>query len=96
MGLKRSVGKKNMPWGLTSDEVVQIREQDRAKEKITVVSNRTHIVDPLFEVMKSAQAKLKARAYLHWYEKFGLEADQMEGAITKVQEIVSNYSELNQ
>ena len=45
--------------------------KDRAS--LTVASNYSSIVEKLEHIVDCAQQKYTARAYVHWYEKHGLE-----------------------
>ena len=46
---------------------------EREPSRITTVSNRTSIAEPIWHVLNSAKVKFKNKAYLHWYSKFGIE-----------------------
>ena len=40
---------------------------------LTVASNYSNIVEKLEHIIDCAQLKYRVRAYVHWYEKHGLE-----------------------
>ena len=58
------------------------------------MANRTQICEPLFEVCAQAKSKLQMGAYVHWYEKFGVERDQIQEAVQCVEELAYSYDEL--
>ena len=99
--MKKSIirNKQNLlPWGCTIDEIVTIKENNvgikSKQEKATIIANRTQVVEPLSNVLSSAKLKLKARAYVHWYEKFGLEESELGEALNRVEDMMHNYQDV--
>ena len=89
--MKKSIIRNKMnllPWGCSLDEIVTVKENNigikSKQEKATIISNRTQVVEPLSNVLQSAKIKLKARAYVHWYEKFGLEESELNESLNQV------------
>ena len=60
---------------------------------IAVVTNRNKCVEYLSEVLEKAQIKYKARAYLHWYEKFNIGSDHFESAFEDLKFVINSYNE---
>ena len=54
-------------------KTVPITKQDTTR--VTVISNRTSISEPILHVLESAKLKFRSKAYLHWYAKYGVEAE---------------------
>jgi hypothetical protein len=60
------------------DEVVKVKlvsAGPKEASKATVVSNRSSVVEPVWHVLNRARDKFRSRAYLHWYEKYGVESE---------------------
>ena len=55
------------------------------------MANRLSIAYVLREISKVARSKFKAKAYLHWFMKYGMETDDFEQAFESVNQIVDNY-----
>ena len=50
----------------------------------TVLSNNTSIIEPMAHMLKISEEKLRQKAYLHWYTKFGVEEDDFKDKFNKV------------
>jgi len=61
---------------------------------ITICSNRTNIVPTFQEIVKNAEIKYEAKAYLHWYKKYGLEEETFLESFEGVRNIIQNYNQL--
>jgi len=59
-----------------------------------VLANRVHIAGILKELSDIARSKYKARAYLHWYFKFGMEEEDFLRAFENIEMVIDNYSYL--
>ena len=58
---------------------------------MTVLANSSAVTDYLLTVREKVLLKLKAKAYLHWYERHGCEIALFEEALESVQTIVEHY-----
>lgn len=47
------------------------------KRSCTLITNCTTISDPMLKVLNIAEGKLRHKAYLHWYTKYGMEEDEL-------------------
>ena len=63
-------------------------------KSMVLLANRTGIADHLRDLNKIAYSKFKAKAYLHWYYKNGLEEFDFEEAFGIIENIVENYSDV--
>jgi hypothetical protein len=50
----------------------------------TVLSNNTSIIEPMAHMLNISEQKLRQKAYLHWYTKFGVEEDDFKDKFNKV------------
>ena len=87
-------------------EYIKDKEAIKLKEAIvaTMIINRTNIADTLKDIQSKAYSKykvnipiiiiifLKAKAYLHWYYKYGLESDDFENSFNLVENVIESYS----
>ena len=53
--------------------------------------NSTSIVDPMSEILQVSEEKLRQKAYLHWYTKYGIEEDDFKEKFNDVHEVVEGY-----
>ena len=44
------------------------------------------------EVLDISRSKYKAKAYLHWYYKYGLEEEDFTKAFENIEMVIDNYS----
>ncbi|VDI58631.1 Hypothetical predicted protein [Mytilus galloprovincialis] len=58
---------------------------------ITVASNSESIVEYLETVYERSRVKFAAKAYLHWYNKYGVTNEDFEEAFDVVEDIIQNY-----
>ncbi|XP_052080636.1 tubulin delta chain-like [Mytilus californianus] len=58
---------------------------------ITVASNSESIVEYLKTVYERSRVKFAAKAYLHWYHKYGVTNEDFEEAFNVVEDIIQNY-----
>ncbi|XP_052080620.1 tubulin delta chain-like [Mytilus californianus] len=58
---------------------------------ITVASNSDSIVEYLETVYERSRVKFAAKAYLHWYNKYGVTNENFEEAFDVVEDIIQNY-----
>lgn len=64
----------------------------RGKTMMTI-ANRTSFADILKEINSIAYSKFKAKAYLHWYYKYGLTQEDFEICFNVIDNIIESYSE---
>jgi hypothetical protein len=64
-------------------------------EKLMVLTNRTGIGKCVGNIAAIAKEKYKYKAYVHWYQKFGVYEDMFEEAFESCWSIVDNYSYVN-
>lgn len=58
---------------------------------LTVASNSQSVVEYMESVYDRSKVKFNARAYLHWYTKYGTTSDDFEEAFEVIQDIIDNY-----
>ena len=62
---------------------------------MSLLSN-TSVVTPYLEAVREKSCEmLKSNAYLHWYQKYGVERDTFERALDCLQDIIDSYNQLN-
>jgi len=59
-----------------------------------VLANRVHIAGILKDLLEIARSKYKARAYLHWYFKYGMEEEDFLRAFENIEMVIDNYTYL--
>ncbi|XP_071150571.1 tubulin delta chain-like [Mytilus edulis] len=64
---------------------------DQKTASITVASNSESIVEYLETVYERSRVKFAAKAYLHWYNKYGVTNEDFEEACDAVEDIIQNY-----
>ena len=70
-------------------------EQKKSKSSsMTMCMNRTRCVDYLSEVQARSMSKYKQRAYLHWYEEFGVGDDYFRNGFESVQHVIDAYKSI--
>ena len=60
---------------------------------LTLCSNSTWMLPALSRCVTRASALLDVGAYVHWYERFGIEAEHVRIAVESVAEVIDAYSE---
>ncbi|XP_027005362.2 tubulin beta-8 chain-like isoform X3 [Tachysurus fulvidraco] len=58
---------------------------------LTVCSNHSSVTRLLGHVAQRATQMLKARAYLHWYERYGIETEEFQRALNTLSDLTENY-----
>ena len=58
---------------------------------LTLASNSTWMVPALAHCLNRSAALLAARAYVHWYERFGVTAEHLLVAMESVQAAIDAY-----
>ncbi|CAC5421178.1 TUBD [Mytilus coruscus] len=61
---------------------------------ITVASNSESIVEFHETVYEKSRVKFAAKAYIHWYNKYGVTNEDFEEAFDVVEDIIQNYKRL--
>ncbi|KAK2150085.1 hypothetical protein LSH36_424g01045 [Paralvinella palmiformis] len=61
---------------------------------VTMAANHSSITDHLSLIGFSAQLKYDAKAYLHWYEKYGCEQSDFDDAFTVLNDCIQAYTEM--
>ena len=61
---------------------------------LTIAINRNRCVDYLEDVLERASRQYEARAYLHWYEKYGVGASYFEHAFDTLRSVCDTYAHL--
>lgn len=58
---------------------------------LTVCSNHSSVTRLLGHIAQRATEMLKARAYLHWYERYGTETEEFQRALNTLSDLTENY-----
>lgn len=58
---------------------------------ITTCVNRSRIVEYLTETVTKANAMLEARAYVHWYERFGCGMEEFLHSAQVLEDVIADY-----
>lgn len=56
-----------------------------------ILSNRTHVVGSLEHIQQRAEVMYRERAYLHWYEREGIEKEDFMAAFENLDRVVEEY-----
>jgi hypothetical protein len=64
------------------------------EKSVSVLSNNQSQMGILNETLQKASNMLKQRAYLHHYEKFGVETNDFEEAFMVCEETLAHYASL--
>ena len=77
---------------------IKIAKNEAFKEypmdrSLTLCSNRNSIIEPLEHIIDQARAKYDAKAYLHWYHRYGLEDSLFEQSFETMETVVQNYKD---
>ncbi|CAK4079249.1 unnamed protein product [Aphanomyces euteiches] len=85
-------------WGVPSPSL-QLSSSPLASSvlsSLTMCSNGTNIAPVLRTYLDRASTQFQARAYLHWYEKFGVDKAYFEESFGKTEDILRHYDTLTQ
>ncbi|KAM4705571.1 uncharacterized protein WCC33_010398 [Rhinophrynus dorsalis] len=63
---------------------------------LTVCANHSSVADLMRRVKRRAQEMYEARAYLHWYKRYGCEDDYFQEAFHTLNSVVEEYSGLGE
>ncbi|KAK3571837.1 hypothetical protein QTP86_020468 [Hemibagrus guttatus] len=58
---------------------------------LTVCSNHSSVTRLLGHVAQRATEMLNARAYLHWYERYGIRTEEFQQALNTLSELIEEY-----
>lgn len=58
---------------------------------LTVCSNHSSVTRLLGRVVQRATEMLSARAYLHWYERYGIEREEFQQALNTLSSLIEEY-----
>jgi hypothetical protein len=82
-------------WNPDCIQLEYVQEKQDNKQLDTkdcfIIANRLSIAYILREISSIARSKYKAKAYLHWFMKFGMENEDFEKAFETVNGIVDSY-----
>ena len=68
-----------------------VKEREAKHASMTMVSNTTAITEPVAAVLGQAKQKLRARAYLHWYQQHGVCEDKFHESFYALEEMLADY-----
>ena len=60
-------------------------------KSMLIMANRVHIYQILKDLIDVSESKFKAKAYLHWYYKYGLEEEDFKESFEIIRVIMDNY-----
>ncbi|KAI1886218.1 hypothetical protein AGOR_G00211730 [Albula goreensis] len=63
-----------------------------SSRRLTVCSNHSSVSDLLCRVMRRSGEMIRAGAYLHWYQRYGVEAEEFRQALDTLSTVVQEYS----
>lgn len=63
------------------------------RKSMLTLANRTKFGEILKEINNIAYSKYKAKAYLHWYYKYGLNENDFENCFNVIDGIVDSYAD---
>ncbi|KAM8967623.1 tubulin delta chain-like [Pelodytes ibericus] len=63
---------------------------------LTVCANHSSAADLISKVTQRARDMHSARAYLHWYQRYGCEEDEFQAAFHTLDCVVENYNSMGQ
>lgn len=72
----------------------QTRQFGGYEKSIALVSNSQTFIRPLDNCMKKAWEMFHAGAYLHQYEKYGVQKDDFVDSLGAIEQIISDYSKI--
>ena len=72
----------------------QPRPFNQYQKSTTLLSNSQTFVQPMNNSVVRAWEMFNSRAYLHQYEKYGLEVDDFIDSFGTVEQIISDYSKI--
>lgn len=58
---------------------------------LTVCSNHSSVTGLLGHIVQRATEMLGARAYLHWYERYGIEMEEFQQALNTLSGLIAEY-----
>ena len=61
-------------------------------KSMLILANRAYVAGLMQEVLDISRSKYKAKAYLHWYYKYGLEEEDFTKAFENIEMIIDNYT----
>ena len=62
-----------------------------ARRTLTLCTNSDGINDTLLRVLDRSSVMLQARAYMHWYTRYGLEESEFYDAFDSLSAVVRSY-----
>jgi len=87
---------KSIPWNSDALSFQIVSEKPYLKQKmdksLTIASNKTTVITPLSDLVQTSKAKFKAKAYLHWYHKYGCSDDRFSTSFEVLEEVIDNYN----
>lgn len=81
------------PEAINLDFLKEKQEKVLKGKSMLVLANRTSFGDILKEINTIAYSKFKAKAYLHWYYKYGLVEEDFENCFNVIDNVIESYSE---
>lgn len=62
---------------------------------MSLLSNTSSVTPYLNCVLEKSEKMLQAKAYLHWYQRYGIETETLESAFDNLRTIIDSYNNLN-
>ncbi|ETW01220.1 hypothetical protein H310_06809 [Aphanomyces invadans] len=90
-------GIPRVDWGIPLPHAIESASalDGASSSSITVCSNGTNVVPTVETLLARARHQFQARAYLHWFAKYGIDCDDFTDSFERTQAIVDEYSALN-
>ncbi|KAE8595545.1 hypothetical protein XENTR_v10015795 [Xenopus tropicalis] len=73
-----------------------ILDPSQQSHSLTVCANHSSAADLMSRVIQRAQSMYEARAYLHWYQRYGCEEEDFQGAFHTLHSVVEEYNKLGE
>lgn len=81
-----------VPWNpFPVDHWSDPRNVSLSARTLTVCSNHSSVTRLLRHVSQRATEMLSARAYLHWYEHYGIETEEFQRALNTFSDLIEEY-----
>ena len=82
------------PDAVSYETIKEKLSNNNDTKTLLLMANRVSIANLLRDLSDIAKSKFKAKAYLHWYYKYGMEEEDFTLAFENVETIIDNYTYL--
>ena len=66
-------------------------KSEKIDDSVTIITNRSHIIELLDFILRKAYIMMETEAYLHWYSRYGCDRKYFDSCMALLQDVIVTY-----